>query len=68
MSFRWEIAEGDPTDAELQDIGFGEPFDTQEAAESWLTASFEDLADAGVTEVSLREDGRLVYGPMSLLP
>lgn len=46
--------------------GLGEPFPTQADAEAWLTASFEDLVDAGVDEVTLMEEDRVVYGPMSL--
>lgn len=40
----------------------------QAAAESWLTGAYLDLLDAGVTAVSLYEEDRLVYGPMSLEP
>ena len=42
------------------------PFDTQAAAEHWLTRTFEALADRGVQAVSLYEEDRLVYGPMNL--
>ena len=40
----------------------------QAAAESWLTGAYPDLLDAGITAVSLYEEDRLVYGPMSLEP
>jgi hypothetical protein len=40
----------------------------QAAAEGWLTGAYLDLLDAGVTAVSLYEEDRLVYGPMSLEP
>lgn len=43
-------------------------FPTQAEAEAWLTQAYEDLADEGVTEVTLLEGDRVVYGPMSLLP
>ncbi|GAB3698182.1 hypothetical protein [Mariniluteicoccus flavus] len=43
-------------------------FATQADAEAWLTEAYEDLADDGVTEVTLKEGDRVVYGPMSLLP
>lgn len=39
---------------------------TQSDAESWLGENWRDLAEAGVAQVSLLEDGRLEYGPMSL--
>ena len=43
-------------------------WDDQAAAESWLTGAYPDLLDAGITTVSLYEEDRLVYGPMSLEP
>ncbi|GAB3623470.1 hypothetical protein GCM10027418_15530 [Mariniluteicoccus endophyticus] len=43
-------------------------FPSQAEAEAWLTEAYEDLADQGVTEVTLHEGDRVVYGPMSLLP
>ncbi|MDN5571247.1 MAG: hypothetical protein L0G22_08350 [Propionibacteriaceae bacterium] len=63
MSFRWV------TDAKIdeRDTGLGQCFPTRADAEAWLTASYEDLADAGVTEVTLMEDDHVLYGPMSLL-
>ena len=41
-------------------------FPTQADAEAWLSASFEDLLDAGAASVTLLEGDRVVYGPMSL--
>lgn len=49
-----------------QDQPLEERFDSQAEAEQWLTVSYEDLLEAGVTEVSLLEGDRVVYGPMSL--
>jgi len=50
------------------DVPVAEPptFPTQADAEAWLTVTYPDLAAEGVTEVSLFQDDRLVYGPMSL--
>lgn len=56
MAFHWE-----GVDYRSQD------FPTRVDAESWLTASYEDLLDEGVLEVTLLEDADPVYGPMSLL-
>jgi hypothetical protein len=39
---------------------------TQSDAESWLGETWRELAEAGVAQASLFEDGVLVYGPMSL--
>jgi len=36
-------------------------WDTREEAESWLTSVYADLADLGVSEVILMEDGTPVY-------
>lgn len=44
----------------------GETFSSQSAAESWLTSTYAELAGQGVRAVSLYEEDRLVYGPMSL--
>jgi len=41
---------------------------SQSDAESWLGERFRDLAAAGVAQVTLFQDGRVVYGPMSLDP
>jgi hypothetical protein len=39
---------------------------SQSDAESWLGETWRDLAAKGVSQVSLYEDGALVYGPMPL--
>lgn len=43
-------------------------FDNRSDAESWLGESWEELRDDGVLQVSLLEDGTVVYGPMGLDP
>lgn len=48
------------------DAGGDSRFPSQGEAEAWLAESWEGLADLGVTEVSLHEGDRLVYGPMAL--
>ncbi len=42
------------------------PHGNQSDAESWLGEQWRELADAGVAAVTLFEDDRKVYGPMSL--
>lgn len=56
--WRWEPDQG----------AIEERFDSQAAAEAWLTANYEDLQDEGIGAVSLCEEDRVVYGPMSLDP
>lgn len=43
-------------------------FPTQADAEAWFAESWEQLAAAGVSAVTLMRDGGVVYGPMSLEP
>jgi hypothetical protein len=45
-----------------------EEFPTQGDAESWIGESWRELAAEGVRAVTLYEDERDVYGPMSLSP
>ena len=45
-----------------------ETFTSQGDAESWLGENWPALLKAGVDQVSLTEDGRVEYGPMSLHP
>jgi hypothetical protein len=55
VEYRWSH-DGSPT------------FADQTEAEDWLSASWQDLVDQGVDEVTLLCDGEVVYGPMSLHP
>jgi hypothetical protein len=41
-------------------------FTSQSDAESWLGEAWRQLAEAGVTGVSLFSDGNKLYGPMPL--
>ncbi|WP_114559002.1 hypothetical protein [Desertihabitans aurantiacus] len=41
-------------------------FPTRADAEAWVSEVWPELLEAGVLEVSLFEDDRLVYGPMGL--
>ena len=69
MSHLWtaELAPGsDARPDDLTAAGIGRRFDDQASAEAWLTDTYEDLSDLGVSSVSLFEEDRLVYGPMSL--
>lgn len=52
------------TGAELPRTGFP----SQADAESWVGEAWHDLLAQGVEQVSLFNDGDLVYGPMSLHP
>ncbi len=58
----WQDADQAVDLAELD----GTDFASQAEAEDWLSASYEELAEAGVAAVSLYQDDQLVYGPMPL--
>jgi hypothetical protein len=65
MAWTWtyESRDGSPAGAERS-----QEFPTQADAETWIGESWRDLLDAGVDQVSLLEDDRVVYGPMGLHP
>jgi hypothetical protein len=52
------------SDAGLQEAIFANQGD----AESWLGENWRELLDSGVYQVSLFDDARKQYGPMSLQP
>lgn len=62
-SYRWRLEDADgkplPSDHTV-------PFPTQADAEAWFAESWEDLAGAGVAQVSLLRESEVVYGPMPL--
>lgn len=71
MAWYWDaelVAGAELRDDDLVGAGIGRRFDDQAAAEAWLTESYLGLSDLGVDQVSLYEEDRLVYGPMSLQP
>ena len=45
-----------------------ETFGSQGDAENWLGENWRHLLAAGVDQVTLLEEGRTEYGPMSLHP
>ena len=64
-TWRYEKADGTVITAdELQEAIFG----SQGDAESWLGENWRALLAAGVDQVSLLDDARTEYGPMSLHP
>ena len=64
-TWRYEKADGAVVSgAALQEAIFA----SQEDAESWLGENWRALLDAGVDQVTLLDDDRKEYGPMSLHP
>jgi len=67
MPWTWRYEKNDGSvvaDEELQEAIFA----SQGDAESWLGENFRALLNGGVDQVTLFEDGRVEYGPMSLHP
>jgi len=65
MAWTWrlESAAGEPVSV----AGEGDPsFPSRGDAETWVGEAWRELLEAGVDQVTLFEDGRKVYGPMSL--
>ena len=62
MGWSWQMAGGEAPEVVQPEAGFP----SQSDAESWVGEVWRDLLDAGIDSVTLFEDGRLVYGPMSL--
>jgi hypothetical protein len=66
MDYRWRCTDADGNEVTAPDAAPDPRFDTQEEAEDWLSASWPDLAAAGVSDVTLLDGDTEVYGPMSL--
>lgn len=68
MSWHWryEGAGGRPVAPPPSAVTGG--FPSQAEAEAWLGETWSDLLAAGVEQVTLLEEDRVVYGPMSLRP
>lgn len=66
MSYWWRPTAGEFDVADLAAEGLLPRFEDQAGAEEWLGTFYEDLQDGGVSEVSLFDQERLIYGPMSL--
>ena len=64
--WRYERADGSVVD----DAGtvVTEGFPAQADAETWIGEVWRELLEQGVDAVSLLEEDRVVYGPMSLHP
>ncbi|MCB0917247.1 MAG: hypothetical protein KDC39_01600 [Actinobacteria bacterium] len=66
--WHWTCHDESGAEVEAPDLVKGQSFPNQSDAETWLGQSWREIRDAGVASVSLHEQGRHVYGPMSLSP
>lgn len=70
MAWIWRYEKEDGAVIAAEDLP--SPYDqpeyqtTQADAESWLGEHWRALADAGVAQVFLLDDDRVVYGPLAL--
>ena len=71
MGWTWQLSrDGGEVGAAAEEVG-AQPdggFPSQAEAETWVGEVWRDLLAEGVDAVTLFEDGRRVYGPMSLHP
>ena len=67
MTWSWQFEKQDGSAAGPREAA-KETFPSQGDAESWLGENWRGLLEAGVEQVTLAEDGRVEYGPMSLRP
>ena len=69
MSWTWQFERADGTViTPLSDSNADETFSSQGDAETWIGEMWRDLVESGVDAVTLLEDDRTEYGPMSLHP
>lgn len=66
MAWTWRYEDSGGAPVEAAEAPAGEPFPTQSDAETWLGENWRELLSAGVLQVTLLDNGREVYGPMSL--
>jgi hypothetical protein len=67
MTWSWQYEKADGTVINSRGLP-KESFGSQGDAETWLGEQWRALLAAGVDQVSLMEDSRREYGPMSLHP
>ncbi len=65
-TWQYDAQQGAPIPQSVSQPAAG--FPTQADAETWVGEVWRDLVAEGIDAVSLYEDERLVYGPMSLHP
>jgi hypothetical protein len=66
VAWTWRYENSDGLVINPEDAPMAESSPTQADAETWIGETWRELLDAGIDAVTLLEDGREVYGPMSL--
>jgi hypothetical protein len=67
MTWTWQLEKEDGTVLTSRGLP-KETWSSQGDAESWVGENWRTLLEAGVDQVSLLNEGRVEYGPMSLHP
>jgi hypothetical protein len=67
-SWHWRYERADGSVVEDAATVVTEGFPAQADAETWIGEVWRELVEQGVDAVSLLEEDRVVYGPMSLHP
>ena len=67
MAWSWQFETADGTVTGSHGVA-RETFSSQGDAETWLGENWRELLAGGVEQVTLLEDSRVEYGPMSLRP
>ncbi len=67
MTWTWQYEKADGSAATAANLP-QEAFTSQGDAESWVGENWQGLLAVGVDQVTLLDDGKFVYGPMSLHP
>jgi hypothetical protein len=68
VSWTWRFEGDDGGSVTVAGATGSESFSSQDLAETWIGENWQVLLDEGVIQVTLQDDGRKVYGPMSLRP
>lgn len=64
--WRWRLEDAAGAEVVVSGDLADQTFPSQGDAESWVGETWQELAEAGVAQVTLFESDREVYGPMSL--
>jgi hypothetical protein len=62
----WRLEDDGGAEVDVAEEYAGQRFVSQADAESWVGETWAELAEEGVSGVTLFEGDRAVYGPMSL--
>jgi hypothetical protein len=68
VSWTWRYEGDDGALVTVEGASGSESFPSKGDAETWIGETWAELLAAGVSQVTLCDAGRKVYGPMSLRP